>query len=234
MISINLLPDIKKEYLRSVRIKRLFIFSASAAVIAILAITVLVALYVFGGQRLILNKIQSSIDASQAKLRQVQDLDKILTIQNQLATLPGLHDQKPDLSRLFSYIEQTVPPDVSLAKLDMDLQDQKAILTGKSVNFKSINVFVDTLKNARVSYLDRDGNRNEVAAFADVTVKSYGRDSEATTFQLTLSYDPIIFDNTVSEVKMIIPNITSSPSVTERPAALFQEQQSGGTQENGQ
>ena len=228
MISINLLPDIKREYLRSLRIKRLFIFTAAASVLAVLAVVALIGIYVFVVQNVILSGLQKSIDKYEAELKEVKDLDKILTIQNQLLVLSGLHDQKPDLSRLFDYIELTVPEDVSLAKLDMNLQDNEVAVTGKSVNFKSINVFVDTLKNAKVSYTDKTGSRNEVSAFSNVTVRSYGRDSDATTFQIAMGYNPVIFDSTALDVKMTVPKITSSPSVTERPSALFQEQQEQG------
>lgn len=223
MITLNLLPDIKKDYLRSQRVKRLFLFGATLVSAAFIAMAILLALFVFGAQRLHLNRVQSDIDQTLADLKAQPDIDKIVTIQKQLEVLPGLHDDKPAGERLFTYLGLVVPQDITLSNVEIDLADENvAILTGAGPNPRAINVFVDTLKNATFEY---DGIESPINPFTRVVLENVAVEEEETTYAINIEYDTVLFDTTLDNVKLTVPKITSSTSVQQRPV-LFRELES--------
>lgn len=223
MVTLNLLPDIKREYLRSQRTKRLFMIGSLLVSATFVSLVILLGLYVFVVQRLEIRGAQSGIDEAQRQLNEVQDLDKVLTVQKQLEVLPDLHTNKPAAERLFEYLSAVVPKDISLNSIDLDYTGVSAVeIDGFAKDFPSINTFTDALKNARVSY---EGSDEQIAAFKDVVVENYGVDNNATTFRITLAYDPRIFDNSLTGVKMNVPNITT----TQFNSELFDEQAPAGS-----
>lgn len=231
MIALNLLPDVKKEYLRSQRLKRLFVTLA----LLISGASVLMVL-IFGSVLLGQNKHMSDIDKDIAKyndtLKAEEDLGKILTVQNQLNQLSQLHDAKPAVNRLFGYLKLLVPDDVSLTSIDLDLSDNYTVeLKGFGDDFPAVNKFADTLKNAEFTY---NKSENEAAPqslkpFSAVTLSSISPDEDRgaqnkANFKIELIFDQTIFDNTLVGYSLEVPNIVSSPSTTERPAPLFDQQ----------
>ena len=120
MIQINLLPDIKAEYVSAQRTKRLMVGIAVIVSVASLALVALLSAMAFGAQQLQLNNVQKKIDTAETKLNEINDLDKILTIQNQLIELTPLHDGKPVVSRLFGYLQQTTPLDITIENFSID------------------------------------------------------------------------------------------------------------------
>ena len=102
MLQFNLLPDVKLEYVKTQRTKHLLTllsFAASAAGIGILVLSVITVDVV---QKVALNNLNGDIKKYSTQLKQIPDLDKILTVQNQLGTLTSLHDKKPVTSRMFT------------------------------------------------------------------------------------------------------------------------------------
>jgi hypothetical protein len=103
MIQINLVPDVKQELLRA-QTQRNFIISI-AVLLSIGAgiVILLVAGYVYGAQTLLMATSNKSIDTEYAKLSAVKDLDKMLTIQNQLGQVSSLNkDNNPVHNCVFS------------------------------------------------------------------------------------------------------------------------------------
>jgi len=234
MIALNLLPDVKKEYLRSQRLKRLFVTLA----LLISGASILVVL-IFGSVLIGQNKHISDIDDDIAKysdtLKAEEDLGKILTVQNQLNQLPQLHEGKPAVNRLFGYLKLLVPDDVRLTSTDFDFSgDYTAEVKGFGEDFPAVNKFADTLKNAEFRY-SRPASENEeiqiqsLKPFSAVTLSSISPDEDQgaenkANFKIELIFDQTIFDNTLVSYSLKVPNIVSSPSTTERPAPLFDQQ----------
>jgi Tfp pilus assembly protein PilN len=207
MVTLNLLPDIKREYLRSQRTKRLFMIGSLLVSGVFVALAVLLAIYVFAVQRLEINGAQSGIDEAHRQLGEVADLEKMLTVQKQLEAMPGLHSQKPAMDRLFDYLSAVVPTSISLSSIDLDISgDSRAEINGFAEDFPSINAFTDSLKSAVVTY---EGGDEQIQAFNSVVVESYGVDNNNTSFRISLQFEPRIFDNTLKGVKMTVPNTTN-------------------------
>lgn len=238
MITLNLLPDIKKEYLKTQRNRRLIItFSAIAS--GGLAALVVVALVVTKGvQNNHLDNLKTDIDTAVNEIKATEDLNKILTVNSQLDTLPGLHDQKPLPSRMLQYLQVLTPSNVSINELNIDFSEDKTefTLSGLADSLADINVFADTLKNATYTI---DQESEAANAFTQVAVPSYGAVSDSRGsdigigFSVEAQYDPTIFSVLYPNLKLTVPNITSSRANQETPTLLFDTQgvpQDGGDQ----
>ena len=111
MIQLNLLPDVKMEYIKAQRTRSLVL--SSAIIIALGSIALLVLLLIVGGlQKKHINDLTKDIKADTIQLQKEQDITKILTVQNQLQSLTALHEQKPAVANLFGYLNQVTPTQV--------------------------------------------------------------------------------------------------------------------------
>lgn len=109
MIELNLLPDVKKELLRA-QVQRNIIISISilVSIAAAIAIGVLAG-FAYVAQGLMMNIANKTIDEEFAKLSQVEDLDKMLTVKNQLAAVSELNNNKLVMSRVYDILNAVVP-----------------------------------------------------------------------------------------------------------------------------
>lgn len=221
---LNLLPDVKLEYLKTTRTKRL-VYSVSMIVIissaAIILLLVSIA-YVF--QKKNLSDLQKDITSYNQQLKDVPDLSKILTIQNQLATLPGMHEQKAVAARLLDYIPQITPLQASITSLKVDFAANTMTIVGAAPQLDVANTYTDTLKFTTyhmTNTTDADPS-TETKAFSNVVLSQFVRNNSGATFTIDFTYDPVIFDSN-SAVKLSVPHIISSPSSTEQPTAIFDQ-----------
>jgi len=213
MIQFNLLPDVKKEYIKVRRTKRLIMVgSLSASVISIVVVLILFA-FVQGSQKSHIDNLSDDIQEEFTALKSVEDLDRILTVQNQLSTLETLHIQKPETSRLFDYLTQLIPSSVTVSTLTLDMTNASINMSGRADSLASINQFVDTLKFS--TYTIRDQESEAVEPFSNVVTR-LNRDNISATYTLDLVFDPLLFDNTV-DVALSVPNIVSTRSSSNRP-----------------
>jgi hypothetical protein len=227
MVQLNLLPDVKAKYVKSQRAKRTVILSSVAISGTALAVVVLMASVVYGAQKLQLSSLDNDIKANTEELQKIEDLDKILTIQNQLNALDGLHADKPVVTRVFAFLPQITPNDVSIATYDLKFEDTTMSFTGTAKDLVAVNKFVDTLKFTK--YIT-DGNSEQKSAFSEVVLSNFSRNEGDTTYTVTLKFDPELFNGQYKDVSLVVPNITTTRSETERPNSLFQEQENQNTE----
>ena len=91
MIEINLIPDVKQELIRAERVRSVVISVSIVVGLAAMAIVAILAVYVFGVQAVRSGLDDQAIKDGGAKLAKVEDLSKILTIQNQLNKISALN-----------------------------------------------------------------------------------------------------------------------------------------------
>jgi ABC-type lipoprotein release transport system permease subunit len=240
MIQINLLPDVKLEYLRARSMKHLVV-AASFLIIAVsLSILFILFSYVQGIQRLDIRNLNADIAANTEELSKVEDLDKILTIQNQLNNLTPLHEQKVVASRLQDYVSSVTPSQVTFSELDVNYEEFTIKMIGKADNLRQVNQFIDTMKFttyiAQTAGVDAENESVEPVAesgdaFLNVRMAEFNRSEDGATFQIQLEYNPIIFD-ILFDVELFVPDIITTRSVVERPQTLFQPNpgENGGNQ----
>ena len=214
MIQLNLLPNVKLELVKAQRMQRLL---TTIAVIASIAAIALVAVLFSASQiqKKHINDLNKEIAAKTAKLQSDKQLGKILTIQNQLGSLTTLHASKPAASRLLGYMNQVTPVDVSITSLGVDFNTHIISVTGKANALSDVNKYVDTLKFTDFT-ADKSAKKK---AFSNVVLSNFSV-SNGVNYSITYSYDPTIFDIT-KEVKLIVPNQTTTRSSVEQPKDLF-------------
>ena len=219
MIQFNLLPDVKLEYVRVQRLKHTVISGAVLAASGAFAIFLLLFVTVNVVQRQALSAKSNDIKKYSAELKNTPDLNKILTIQNQLAALPGLHAQKPATSRLFSFIQQITPQNVLLTDFADDYVANTMVITGQTTSLDRVNTFVDTLKYTKYA----DKTTTDGKAFTSVVLSQFARSSTATNYTITATYVPALFDNASPAVALTVPFVISTQSVTDQPVTIFQK-----------
>lgn len=218
MIQFNLLPDVKLEYVKAQRTKRLVMSFAVIATVSSFVLFLLLFIAVHGVQKKGMGDLDSDIKKYSNELKAIPDLDKILTIQNQVGSLDGLHDNKVVASRIFGLVQQTTPADVTISDYGIDFTADTMTISGGAPSLDKVNTYVDTLKFATFT---KDG-ASDAKAFSNVVLSQFGRSDVGTTYSVTLSYDPALFSSE-QEIRLVIPRGTvTTRSVVEQPAALFQ------------
>jgi hypothetical protein len=173
MIQINLIPDVKQELLRAQAQRNVVISASIILTIAAAAIVVLVASYVYGAQGLMMDGANKTIDKEYQKLSQVEDLDRLLTVQNQLTKVSELNANKNVASRLYGMLNVIVPTDsghaVTISSLTVDpassstteggdsagatTQGAKITIEGQTTgSYASLEVFEKTIAAAVIEY----------------------------------------------------------------------------------
>lgn len=206
MVQFNLLPAVKLEYVKTQRTKRLLTLISVVVSVASLAVLLFTLAYVDGVQKKSLHDLNGDIARYSTQLKNVRDLDEILTVQNQLSTLTSLHDQKPVASRLFGYISQVTPSQANLNKLTVDFTANTLTIGGVAPSLDPVSTYTDTLKATTYNIA---GGTTGTHAFSNVVLTSFGRDNTGASFTITCNFDPAIF-NTNNNVTLQVPQTAAA------------------------
>lgn len=222
MIQLNLLPDVKQEYIHAQQSRRL-VFTISAIAVAASVGLLLLLISVGALQKKHINDLTKDIATQSRQLQNKPQITKILTVQNQLQSLTALHDSKPAASRLFEYLNQVTPAQVNITSFTIDFTQNTVTITGTADSLGSVNKYIDGLKY--ITYTT-DENSTKQPAFSNVVLTSFGLNkgskdsSQAASYTITMSYDTTIFDVT-KKVKISIPNVTTTRAQLDSPTDLF-------------
>lgn len=219
MIQFNLLPDVKLKYVRTQRLKRTVVSLSIVISGAALAVFLILLLTVDVWQKKTLHDYSKDINKASAQLKSTPDLNKILTVQNQLGAINTLHSQKPVTTRLPDFLSQVTPTTVTISDMTADFQANTFSITGNAPSLDAVNTFVDSLKFTKYQL---GGSGDKKPAFSSVVLSSFSRSTTGASYVITLTFDPVIFQDSNS-VTLSVPTITSTRSVTEQPQALFQK-----------
>lgn len=205
MIQFNLLPDIKIEHIKSQRMKRLVIVVAVALIG--LSVGILVLMFSYSAvQKKHVENLDRDIDSLTAELESNDELTKILSVQNQLNSLPDLYSGRPAADRLTTFIDQTTPAGVGLGRLSIDFSTNSIQFTGTAASLGAVNQHIDTLKFTKFTI---DEDTTEQPAFSDVVLTQFGRDDNEANFSISLVFDPQIFDAT-KDIALKVPNVVTT------------------------
>lgn len=242
MITLNLLPDIKRQYIKTQRNQARVISGAIFVSIAVGGAVALVAFYVYAVQGLYSASLSSGIKEKAAKLTATKDIDKYATVQNQLSKLSELHAKKIIASRLFDVISQlnpTAPNNVRISNLDFDTLTTSMTIDGATDTFTGLETFRDTLKNAEVSYIpagSTEAVKEPLFTPGSVTILSQGLGKSAegkntVSFKFNVVYNPKTFARDISGVSIVVPQKDTTQSRQDTPG-IFDA--TGQTQEGQQ
>jgi len=220
MIEFNLLPDVKLEFVKSQRLKHLVMLAAILAAAVALVVLIFFLVFVDVIQKKNIRDLNGRIASNSKQLQAIPNLNKVLTVQNQLSALPALHKQKPVASRLFGYMSQLTPSQVTISNINADFTAHTITLTGDADSIATVNQFADTLKFTTYT---TSTNSKATDAFSNVQLTSFNRTEKGASYSMQFSYDPPLFDEAISTPPLNIPKIFSTRSETEHPTDLFQQ-----------
>lgn len=220
MIQFNLLPNVKVEYLKIKRQKRVISLVAAGVILACSVVLIGLFSIVLGVQPNRLSGLDKSIKSISNDIKSKKDINKILTIQNQLTAIDGLHEDKPVATRLSNLLVKITPKDVSIQNFTVDFKTLKIDVTGQAKSFEEMNKFIDTLKFTTLKKGD-SSNGESTKAFSQVVLNSYSLSDKGAGFVVSFIYDNEIFKSSSENLTLEVPSITSTRSETERPTDLF-------------
>jgi len=212
MVQFNLLPDVKIQYVKTQKLKRMVIVTAFISV----AVSVGLLLIMFSlvqVQKQHISNLNEDINEKRTELDNTKDLTKILSVQNQLKTLPSLYDGRKAADRLPSFIDQTTPVDMGISELVVDFDANTMQITGEAVDLKTMNAYVDTLKYTKFK---ESAEGDELNAFSGVVITELGRDKEEATFKVSFAFDPAIFDVT-KDITLVVPSLVTTRAQAPSP-----------------
>jgi len=174
MISLNLIPDIKQEFLDAKSQRDKYVGWSVIVGGGFIAIAVVFGLAVLA-QWAFVTSTRASIEEAQSELDNKESITTLLTAQGQLLEVPRMHQERPRTIRLFSYLSTLTPEDVRLSNVEVDMDNNRIDIIGTTESIRDLNIFVDTLKLAdyelgpRVDeQLLRDGDQELETLFSQI------------------------------------------------------------------
>ena len=221
MIQFNLLPDVKLEFIKAQRIKRIVIVISGVVTIVSIVIFVFMVTLVDVFQKSNIHDLSSKISSNSKQLVNSPNLNKVLTIQNQLGTLTKLDAAKPDDTRMFKYLSQITPATAFISHIDVNFGTDAVTESGTADSYGTVNVLIDTLK---VVTYNTDGSQNTggTNAFSNVVLVGSGSQSQSNpgtqtvSYTLTFSFDPALFAASNSNIVLVIPPNTTTDRASQQ------------------
>ena len=221
MIEINLIPDVKQELIKARMVRSAVVSGAILTTIISAAVVVALGLYVFGAQAVRSSLADDAIKKGSAQLSSVEDLSKMLTIQNQLTKINALNDAKTITSRSFDLLQAIIPPapnEVQISSFELATDAQTITLDGQTPSYPSLEAFKKTIGAANVRFAGVDDAQTDVplATNLSLTNVSFGEDASSkkvVRFTVSFSYAPELFASTIDNPKIVLidgGNVTDS------------------------
>lgn len=194
MIEINLLPNVKRELLKT-RAMRNRVISISFLVGGVSIAAVVVLALVLGSQ-IAGEAVQNGVIKDRNdKLMAVEDLNKVVTIQNQLTKINEQHSRKKINSRIFDVVtavNPVAPNNVSFSDIKVNPGSKTITLEGSAVNgYSALETLKKTILNTKVQTTDGDKS-SEVSLTKEIKDgdTSFGENSEGKkVLQFSFSFE---------------------------------------------
>lgn len=194
MIEINLLPNVKRELLKT-RAMRNRVISISFLVGGASIAAVVVLALIFGSQ-IAAEAVQNGVIKDRNdKLMAVEDLNKVVTIQHQLTKINEQHSGKKLNSRIFDVVtavNPVAPNNVSFSDIKVNPESKTITLEGSAVNgYSALETLKKTILNTKVQTTDGDKS-SEVSLTKEIKDgdTSFGENSEGKkVLQFSFSFE---------------------------------------------
>ena len=182
-LEINLVPDIKDEMIKTLKLRNLIFFICIVVASAGVG-TSIVFLSIAGGQQAIVGAKQNTVKNLSDKVKSYSDLDQFLTIKDQLGNLSAIGSNKKVLSRVFNVFGVLFPRDnpngtIDVSELNINLAgeaptfsfDAQANAPGgdNGIDYNTLDSFKKTMEFLHYDYGRYvDKNDNEIPAYCIV------------------------------------------------------------------
>lgn len=194
MIEINLLPNVKRELLKTRAMRNRVISISFLMGGASIAAVVVLALIL--GSQIAAEAVQSGVIKDRNdKLMAVEDLNKVVTIQHQLTKINEQHSGKKINSRIFDVVtavNPVAPNNVSFSDIKVNPESKTITLEGSAVNgYSALETLKKTILNTKVQTTDGDKS-SEVSLTKEIKDgdTSFGENSEGKkVLQFSFSFE---------------------------------------------
>ena len=194
MIEINLLPNVKRELLKTRAMRNRVISISFLVGGASIAAVVVLALIL--GSQIAAEAVQNGVIKDRNdKLMAVEDLNKVVTIQHQLTKINEQHSGKKINSRIFDVVtavNPVVPNNVSFSDIKVNPESKTITLEGSAVNgYSALETLKKTILNTKVQTTDGDKS-SEVSLTKEIKDgdTSFGENSEGKkVLQFSFSFE---------------------------------------------
>lgn len=168
---INLVPDIKGEMIKTLKLRNFIFFLCIIVTVASASVAVIFGL-IMGGQQLALDSKQTTLNNLSAKLNSYSDLSDFLTIKDQLGDISTITNNKKVLSRTFNILSAILPTGadtITISELNVDLATEQPTFSfdaqanaGKEpfIDYNVLDSFKKSMKYMRYdygNYVDKNG-----------------------------------------------------------------------------
>lgn len=231
MIEINLIPDVKKELIKSERVRATVVSIAILVGIASLVLVVIMFL-ALGTQAVLGGVADGRIEQENKKLQSVPDLHNTLTVQNQLTKLTEMHKSKHIDSRVFDVLTAIIPAkpnDVSVTKLGLDSATSQITIDAQAAGgYSALEVFKKTIGATKFHFTEvGDSKTVSVPLATDIAESntSFGEDDQGNKilrFTLSFTYPSELFDTASTQAIIVAPTKrNATDSFIGIPQSLF-------------
>ena len=194
MIEINLLPNVKRELLKTRAMRNRVISISFLVGGASIAAVVVLALIL--GSQIAAEAVQNGVIKDRNdKLMAVEDLNKVVTIQHQLTKINEQHSGKKINSRIFDVVtavNPVAPNNVSFSDIKVNPGSKTITLEGSAVNgYSALETLKKTILNTKVQTTDGDKS-SEVSLTKEIKDgdTSFGENSEGKkVLQFSFSFE---------------------------------------------
>lgn len=231
MIQINLIPDVKREFIHTQQLRKTVI--TLSIIVGIIAAGIVVALGLFlGGQELLVNKVKGDIKKNFASLQNVENAEHIITLQNQLSELPNVYSKHSIQSRLFDLLVKINPSGddgVTYSSIKVDPSTSTVTIEGTAAKgFPATEALRKTILNTKIQSGDDAAAKVSLAETVTIGETSYGQDTDSKRvlrFSLSFVYPDGLLDYRMETVKIVPPSANSdvTDSNTRVPDSLFSQ-----------
>lgn len=170
-LEINLVPDIKNEMLRTLKLRN-FIFFLCIVIASASLGTVAVFASIAGGQQAIVNSKKDTIANLSNRLNSYSDLGDFLTIKGQLSNISGISNNKKLLSRIFSTLSALLPTNgdsITISEMSVNLSQVNPTISFDAqanannppyIDYNVLDSFKKSMQYMRYdygTYVDKEG-----------------------------------------------------------------------------
>lgn len=183
---INLVPDIKNDMIKALKLRNLIFFISIVVASASVGVTLVTALIMVGQQAALDGKAKS-IETLSTKMNSYADLKDFLTIRDQLTDIDALSSNKKVLSRTFNILSALIPTGadtIKISELNVNLSDEVATFNFDAqanagqepfIDYNVLDAFKKSMKYMRYDYGKYvDNNGDDIPAYCMIETAEDG------------------------------------------------------------
>ncbi|MDO4611889.1 MAG: hypothetical protein Q4B29_00270 [Candidatus Saccharibacteria bacterium] len=144
-LEINLVPDIKNEMIKALKLRNLIFFICIVVASASVVVSIIFAV-IAGGQQAVVDGKKGTIDLLSSKIESYGELSDFLTIKDQLSNISAISDRKQLLSRIFGVLSALLPsgPDtITISELNVNFEEEEPTISFDAQANAGSDPFID-------------------------------------------------------------------------------------------